>query len=161
MFRAKLVFIALVVIPLFTYTTVNVIPVYAQNGGLRIAPVVKWTDNKDGHFNYCVYKGNVPLGTNIDNIKKYCLVTTENSSLNNMYAYLDDGVDIYHLDDILVPPSVIRDGQEYTVCVGFNPQPVANYSIAESCQSFYNSQGSHVETPLVNLDRDTCYDCDY
>jgi hypothetical protein len=161
MFRAKLVFIALVVIPLFTYTTVNVIPVYAQNGGLRIAPVVKWTDNKDGHFNYCIYKGNVPLGTNIDNIKKYCLVATENSSLNNMYAYLDDGVDIYHLDDILLPPSVIRDGQEYTVCVGFNPQPDANYSIAESCQSFYNSQGSHVETPLVNLDRDTCYDCDY
>ena len=161
MFRAKLVFIALVVIPLFTYTTVNVIPVYAQNGGLRIAPVVKWTDNKDGHLNYCAYKGNVPLGTNIDNIKKYCLVATESSSLNNMYAYLDDGVDIYHLDDILVPPSAIKDGQEYTVCVGFNPRSEADYSIAESCQSFYNSQGSHVETPLVNLDRDTCYDCDY
>ena len=161
MFQVKLVFIALVMITLFTYTEVNVIPVYAQNSGLRIAPVIKWTDNKEGHFNYCVYKGNVPLGTNINNIKKYCLVATENLSLNNMYAYLDDGLDIYHLDDIVVPPNVIRDGQEYTVCVGFNPQSEGDYSIAESCQSFYNTQGSHVETPVINLDRDTCYDCDY
>jgi hypothetical protein len=161
MFLVKLVFIVLVIITLFTYTVVNVIPVYAQNGGLRIAPVIKWTDNKEGHFNYCVYKGNVPLGANIDNIKKYCLVATENPSLNNMYAYLDDGVDMYHLDDIVVPPNVIRDGQQYTVCVGFNPQSEADYSIAESCQSFYNTQGSHVETPLINLDRDVCYDCDY
>lgn len=88
-------------------------------------------------------------------------MATENSSLNNMYAYLDDGVDIYHLDDIVGPPNVIRDGQEYTVCVGFNPQSDADYSIAENCQSFYNTHGSHVETPFVNLDRDTCYDCDY
>ncbi len=160
MSQVKLVFIALVVITLFTYTVVNVIPIYAQNGGLRIAPVIKWTDNKEGHFNYCVYKGNVPLGTNIDNLKKYCLVATENPSLNNMYAYLDDGVDMYHLDDIVVPPNVIRDGQSYTVCVGFNPQSEADYSIAESCESFYNTQGSHVETPLINLDRDACYDCD-
>ena len=160
MFQVKLVFIALVTITLFTYTAVNVIPVYAQHGGLRIAPVIKWMDNKEGHFNYCVYKGNVPLGANIDNIKKYCLVTTENPSLNNVYAYLDDGVDMYHLDDIVVPPKVIRDGQQYTVCVGFNPQSEADYSIAESCQSFYNTQGSHVETPLINLDRDACYDCD-
>ncbi len=160
MSQVKLVFIALVVITLFTYTVVNVIPIYAQNGGLRIAPVIKWTDNKEGHFNYCVYKGNVPLGTNIDNLKKYCLVATENPSLNNMYAYLDDGVDMYHLDDIVVPPNVIRDGQSYTVCVGFNPQSKADYSIAESCESFYNTQGSHVETPLINLDRDACYDCD-
>ena len=160
MFRAKLVFIALVVITLFTYTAVNVIPIYAQNGGLRIEPVIKWTDNEEGHFNYCVYKGNVPLGTNINNLKKYCLVATENPSLNNMYAYLDDGVDMYHLDDIVVPPNVIRDGQAYTVCVGFNPQSEADYSIAESCQLFYNTEGSHVETPLINLDRDACYDCD-
>ena len=161
MFHVKLMFITLVVITLFTYTAVNVIPVYAQNGGLRIAPVIKWTDNKEGHFNYCVYKGTVPLGTNIDNVKKYCIVATENPSLNNMYAYLDDDVDLYHLDDIVVPANVIRDGQAYTVCVGFNPQSAADYYIAESCQTFYNTQGSHVETPLVNLDRDACYDCDY
>ena len=161
MSQLKLVFIALVVITLFTYTAVNVIPVYAQNGGLRIAPVIKWTDNKEGHFNYCVYKGTVPLGTNIDNVKKYCIVATENPSLNNMYAYLDDDVDLYHLDDIVVPANVIRDGQAYTVCVGFNPQSEADYSIAESCELFYNTQGSHVETPLINLDRDACYDCDY
>ena len=158
--QVKLVFIALLVTTLFTYTVVNVIPVYAQNGGLRIAPVIKWTDNKEGHFNYCVYKGDVPLGTNIYNIKKYCLVATENPSLNNMYAYLDDDVNMYHLDDIVVPPNVIRDGQAYTVCVGFNPQSEADYSIAESCQLFYNTEGSHVETPLINLDRDACYDCD-
>ena len=78
-----------------------------------------------------------------------------------MYAYLDDGVDMYHLDDIVVPPNVIRDGQAYTVCVGFNPQSEADYYIAESCQLFYNTEGSHVETPLINLDRDACYDCDY
>ena len=161
MFHVKLMFIALVVITLFTYTAVNIIPVYAQNGGLRIAPVIKWTDNKEGHFNYCVYKGTVPLGTNIDNLKKYCLVATENPSLNNLYAYLDDGVDMYHLDDIVVPPNVIRDGQAYTICVGFNPQSEADYSIVESCELFYNTQGSHVETPLINLDRDACYDCDY
>jgi len=159
--QVKLVFIALLVTTLFTYTVVNVIPVYAQNGGLRIAPVIKWTDNKEGHFNYCVYKGDVPLGANIDNIKKYCIVATEDPSLNNMYAYLDDGVNMYHLDDIVVPPNVIRDGQAYTVCVGFNPQSEADYSIAESCELFYNTQGSHVETPLINLDRDACYDCDY
>jgi hypothetical protein len=110
MFQVKLVFIAIVVITLFTYTAVNVIPVYAQNGGLRIAPVIKWTDNKEGHFNYCLYKGTVALGANIDKLKKYCLVATENPSLNNMYAYLDDGVDMYHLDDIVVPPNLIRDG---------------------------------------------------
>ena len=161
MLQVKLLFIALLVTTLFTYTVVNVIPVYAQNGGLRIAPVIKWTDNKEGHFNYCVYKGDVPLGTNIDNIKKYCLVATENPSLNNMYAYLDDDVNMYHLDDIVVPPNIIRDGQAYTVCVGFNPQSEADYSIAESCELFYNTQGSHVETPLINLDRDACYDCDY
>jgi hypothetical protein len=148
-------------ITLFTYTAVTVIPVYAQNGGLRIAPVIKWTDNKDGHFNYCVYKGTVPLGTNIDNLEKYCLVGTEDPSLNNMYAYLDDGVDMYHLDGIVVPPNIIRDGQIYTVCVGFNPQSAADFYIAESCQSFSNTQGSHVEMPLINLDRDACYDCDY
>ena len=161
MFHAKFAFIILVVITLFTYAAESVIQVYAQNGGLRIAPVIKWTDNKEGHFNYCVYKGNVPLGTNIDNLKKYCLVATENPSLNNMYAYLDDGVDMYHLDDIVVPPNLIRDGQAYTVCVGFNPQSEADYYIAESCQLFYNTEGSHVETPLINLDRDACYDCDY
>ena len=159
--QIKFVFITLVVITLFTFTVVNVVPIYAQNGGLRIAPVIKWTDNKEGHFNYCIYKGNVPLGTNIDNLKKYCLVATEDPSLNNMYAYLDDGVDMYHLNDIVVPPNVIRDGQAYTVCVGFNPQSEADYLIAESCQLFYNTQGSHVETPLINLDRDACYDCDY
>ena len=159
--QVKLVFIVLVLTTLFTYTAVNVIPVYAQNGGLRIAPVIKWTDNKEGHFNYCVYKGDVPLGANTDNIKKYCLVATENPSLNNMYAYLDDDVNMYHLDDIVVPPNVIRDGQAYTVCVGFNPQSEADYSIVESCELFYNTQGSHVETPLINLDRDACYDCDY
>jgi hypothetical protein len=65
-----LVFIAIVVITLFTYTAVYVIPVYAQNGGLRIAPVIKGTDNKEGHFNYCVHKGTVTLGANIDNLKK-------------------------------------------------------------------------------------------
>ena len=61
MFHAKFAFIVLVVITLFTYAAESVIQVYAQNGGLRIAPVIKWTDNKEGHFNYCVYKGNVPL----------------------------------------------------------------------------------------------------
>ena len=161
MLQVKLLFIALLVTTLFTYNAVNVISVYAQNGGLRIAPVIKWTDNKEGHFNYCVYKGDVPLGANTDNIKKYCLVAIEDPSLNNMYAYLDDGVDTYHLDDIVVPSNVIRDGQVYTVCVGFNPQSEADYSIAESCELFYNTQGSHVETPLINLDRDACYDCDY
>ena len=160
MTQTKWVFITLVVITLFTYSAVTVISVYAQNGGLRIAPVIKWTDNKEGHFNYCVYKGDVPLGANINNLKKYCLVATENPSLNNMYAYLDDDVNMYHLDDIVVPPNVIRDGQAYTVCVGFNPQSEADYSIAESCQLFYNTEGSHVETPLINLDRDACYDCD-
>jgi hypothetical protein len=73
----------------------------------------------------------------------------------------NDGANTYHLDDIVVPPNVIRDGQEYTVCVGFNPQSDTDYSLAEKCQSFYNTQRSHVETPLVNLDRDACYDCDY
>ena len=62
MSQVKLVFIALVVITLFTYTAVNVIPIYAQNGGLQIPPVIKWTDNKEGHFNYCVYKGRCTLG---------------------------------------------------------------------------------------------------
>ena len=161
MSQVKSIFIALVVTTLFTFTAMNVITVYAQNGGLRIAPVIKWTDNKEGHFNYCVYKGDVPLGANIDNIKKYCLVAIEDPSLNNMYAYLDDGVDMYHLDDIVVPSNVIRDGQAYTVCVGFNPQSEADYSIAESCELLYNTHGSHVETPLINLDRDACYDCDY
>ena len=159
MSQVKLVFIALVVITLFTYTVVNIIPIYAQNGGLRMAPVIKWTDNKEVILITVFIKG-MSLGTNIDNLKKYCLVATENPSLNNMYAYLDDGVDMYHLDDIVVPPNVIRDGQSYTVCVGFNPQSEADYSIAESCESFYNTQGSHVETPLINLDRDACYDCD-
>ena len=133
MSQVKSIFIALVVTTLFTFTAMNVITVYAQNGGLRIAPVIKWTDNKEGHFNYCVYKGDVPLGANTDNIKKYCLVSTEDPSLNNMYAYLDDGVNMYHLDDIVVPPNIIRDGQAYTVCVGFNPQSEADYSIAERC----------------------------
>lgn len=49
----------------------------------------------------------------------------------------------------------------FAVCVGFNPHSDTDYSIAEICQSFYNTQGSHVETPLVNLDIDTCYDCNY
>ena len=89
-FQVKLVFIAIVVITMFTYSAVYVIPVYAQNGGLRIAPVIKWTDNKEGHFNYCVYKGNVTLGANINNLKKYWLVSTENPSFNNTYAYLNE-----------------------------------------------------------------------
>ena len=161
MFQLKLVFIVFVAIAMFAYTTVNVTQAYAQSGGLRIAPVIKWTDNQDGYFNYCVYKGDVSLGTNIDNMKRYCLVTSEDPSLDNMYAYLDDGVNMYHLDDIVVPANVIKDGQMYTVCVGFSPQSEADYSIAESCQSFYNTEGSHVETPVINLDRDPCYDCDY
>lgn len=49
----------------------------------------------------------------------------------------------------------------YTVCVGFTPQLEERYSIAESCQAYYNTQGSRVETPLINLDRGACYDCDY
>ena len=58
------------------------------------------------------------MGTNIDNMKRYCLVTFEDPSLNNMYAYRDDGVNVYHLDDIAVQCNVIRDGQEYTVWLG-------------------------------------------
>lgn len=161
MFKAKLAFVVLIASFLLTCVAVNVTQASAQSGGLRIAPVVKWTDNSDGNFDYCVYKGDVPLGTNIDNIIRYCLVSSEDSSLNNMNAYVDDGVDFYHLDDIVVPPNVINDGQEYTICVGFSPKSDSDYSIAESCQLFYNTQGSHVETPLVNLDRDACYDCDY
>lgn len=88
-------------------------------------------------------------------------MTFEDPSLNHMNTYLDDGVDLYHLDDIVVPSSITKDGQEYTVCVGFNPQSDADYSLAQKCQSFYNTQGSHVETPLINLNRDACYDCYY
>jgi len=128
---------------------------------LHISPEIKWTDNKDGHFDYCVYKGDVSLGTYDDNMKGHCLITSEDSSLNNMNTYLDDGVDLYHLDNVIVPPSIIEDGQEYTICVGFNPQSEADYSFVEKCQSFYKIQGSYVETPLINLDMGGCYDCDY
>lgn len=161
MFQVTLVFIILVIITMFTYAAVNTMSVYAQNNGKHIAPAIKWTDNKDGYFDYCVYKGEVSLGTYNDNIKGYCLMTSEDPLINNMNTYLDDGVDLYHLNDIILPPSIIKDGQEYTVCVGFNPQSETDYSFAEKCQSFYNSQGSQVETPLINLDRNTCYDCDY
>lgn len=161
MFYFRNTFVVIIVIALLTYAVVSVTQVYAQNGGLRIAPVIQWADDKDGHFNYCVYKGAVTFSTNIDNDRKYCLVATENPSLDNMYTNIGDNINIYYLDDVVIPPNVIRDGQEYSICVGFNPQSEADYSVVEKCQSFYNTEGSHVETPFINLDRDACYDCDY
>ena len=88
-------------------------------------------------------------------------MATENPSLDNMYTNIGDNINIYHLDDVVIPPNVIRDGQEYSICVGFNPQSEADYSVAEKCQTFYNTEGSHVEIPFISLDRDACYDCDY
>jgi hypothetical protein len=157
-FLAAFLAISIVVV---VYTVGTTDLAYAQSPGLRIAPTIQWDDNKEGHFNYCIYKGTVKTGTNVDNQKRYCLLPQEDSSLVNMYAHLNDGVVYYHLDEIVVPPNMIRDGQEYTVCVGFNPQSGADYSIAEKCQTFRNTPGSHVETLIVNLNRDACYDCDY
>jgi hypothetical protein len=71
-----------------------------------------------------------------------------------------DGANIYLLDDTVVPPNVIRAGQQYTMGVSFTLQSEERYSIAESCESFHITR-SHIETYIINLDRNTYYGCDY
>lgn len=60
MFQINLIFIVLVVIILFTYTIATVTQVYAQNGRLCIARVIKWLDNEGVFLTNALIEGIYP-----------------------------------------------------------------------------------------------------
>ncbi len=146
----------MVILLIFSFFSANFLYVnqgYPQSSGLKITPIITWSDNVDGTFSYCVFEGVVALDTNVDNVDRYCQIPSDNPSLQKMYAFANDNIDTYELDQIQTPRGVIKDGTNYSVCVTFTPsQDNAGYNGAESCQTFVNKLGSHPEEPLLNLD---------
>ena len=132
---------------------------YSQKkGGLNITPTVKWGNNAEGNFMYCVYEGTVTLETDLSNIRPYCKDPTTDPSLKMMHAYANDGVDIYNLDQIQTPRGIIKDGTAYSICVQFTPSlPNAGYSFAVGCHTFTNTLGSHIEKPFIDLDSEATF----
>lgn len=128
-------------------------PVYSQqSGGLKISPMVQWNDDVDGNFSYCVYEGVVTLDS-VNDPTPYCLNPSDNTSLENMFSKSGDGINTYNLDQIVTPRGLFKDGAPYSVCVTFFPSSQdVNYKSVETCQTFTNTPGSHIEEPFINLD---------
>lgn len=125
---------------------------YSQSNGLKISPIVQWSDEVGGNFSYCVYEGVVTLDS-VNDPQPYCLIPSNETSFENIFAATNDGIDTYHLDQIVTPPGLFKDGSPYSVCVTFFPSSKdVNYSSVEACQTFRNTPGSHIEEPIVNLD---------
>ncbi len=126
---------------------------YSSKSGLKIVPTVRWSDNNEGIFSYCVYEGTVTLYTDLSNIQSFCKDPSVDLTVKSMHAYVNDNTNTYRLDQIQTPVGVIKDGTNYSICAQFTPsQPNAGYDFAVGCQTFTNKLGSHVEYPVINLD---------
>ena len=131
---------------------------YSSKSGLKITPTVRWSDNNEGNFSYCVYEGRVTLYTDLSNMQSFCLDPSADPSLKGMHAYANDNKDAYRLDQIQTPVGVIKDGANYSICAQFTPsQPNAGYNFAVGCQTFTNKLGSHIEYPFINLDLEAIF----
>lgn len=134
----------------FSSLTANL--VYSQTGGLKISPIVQWSFDIDGVFSYCVYEGTVTLDS-VNDPQPFCIIPNDESSFENVFSNVNDGVDTYSLDQIETPRGLFKDGSPYSVCVALTPSsPNAGFNTAESCQTFTNKLGKHIEEPFINLD---------
>ena len=139
---------------LYLNTITSVTPVNSQSGGgLEITPSVKWTENVEGTFSYCVYEGTVTLDS-VNDPEAFCIVPSSDTPFENMQALVGDGIDTYEMEAIQTPSGLFKDGAPYSVCVMFSPflPQEAGFNTAESCQQFTNQKGDHPEEPFINLD---------
>ena len=121
---------------------VSVSPAQSQSGGgLEITPTVQWSENLEGTFSYCVYKGTVTLDS-VNDPQAFCIVPTSNLPFQNIQSSVNDNVDTYVLQQIETPPGLFKDGAPYSVCVVFAPlsSQDAGFNTAESCQQFTNKK---------------------